>query len=413
MSSWITGDTVKIEGVLNENTGVITARSAEDQSLDEVRQRGLNGWIKEINKDRSTLTLTWGTETYTLQVTSATRMVVPPINPATLSDFQVGDRVRVRTNGDRTQALIIVALRRADELFLKARTREFKGVLVENVFRKQSMTIKLAGNEHLRSDDVNNLVGIEGESVTVTWDENTKFKCKRSGDCVVERMVAGDGMQIVGRVNDDGTILARLVKDRDLSTTTENETEFRHHFSLTDVNTTTNTIEADELDRTEFSRIRYTDTTVIRKGNEQVGEAELAAADEAYITGSLGKLDADGRRIFDAKVIIIAKEGGWTYTPRVRPLKEIVDHRMRHAAGKETDDDLIQEMESRHGRGTDDAATHDAKDDHGTDNAATHDVGDDNGQDDPSTHDVGDDNSGNDSNNDSSGGSSNDQEDSL
>ncbi|NBT38030.1 MAG: hypothetical protein EBT21_07980, partial [Actinobacteria bacterium] len=204
MTDWITGDSLHVVGTLNENTGVVTARTVVDSSLN-VGFEGLNGWITSIDTGENSMVVQWQGVEHTVNVTSDTHMVIPPTNPAALSDFQVGDRVRLRLTAGTDNARIIVALRRGDEIFLKARTRPFSAQLEDvddNGDGSGTLTVTLTANPHLRHGDVNNLVGDEGDVITVAYDSNTKFVRKFNGEAEVGEFVEGDQLFIVGRVND-------------------------------------------------------------------------------------------------------------------------------------------------------------------------------------------------------------------
>jgi hypothetical protein len=215
MSDWITGDWLRVKGTINNNTQMVTADLVVNSSINPFNHRGLNGWITEIGDD--SMTVQWAGVEHEVKVTENTRMVVPPINPASLSDFEVGDRVRLRlVKGSENEARIIVALRRGDHIYLKARTRGFWVTLNdidEDGDESGSLEVTLRANPHLRAGDVNNLVGVEGDELTVTYDENTVFVRRFMGRTTIDEFLAGDTLFVVGRVNDDGTISARLIKD--------------------------------------------------------------------------------------------------------------------------------------------------------------------------------------------------------
>ncbi len=292
MDWWITGDYVHVVGTQNENTGVVEADIVVDSSINVWNNRGLNGWITAIDTSASTMTVQWQGIEHTVHVTDDTHMVVPPINPASLTDFQIGDRVRLRLDArtDEDDARIIVALRRGDHIYLMARTRGFAAELTDiddNGDGTGTLTLTLLANAHLRAGDVNNLIGVEGDEVTVTYDSTTKFVRRYNGLTTVGEFVEGDVLFVVGRYNDDDTISARLVKDTNIWRLGV----ARHTGIITSIDTSTNTIVVNpvegegQADITSLT-ITYSDTTVFHKDDAEITESDLAVGDEIHVRGT-------------------------------------------------------------------------------------------------------------------------------
>lgn len=207
MDAWLTGDALRVEGALDATTGVLTATDVENASFTARSQQALNGWVKSVDPAASTMTVEWQGKTTVVTVNEKSRLVVPPLNPATLADFHAGDRVRLRLASDGKTVQIALALRRGDEIFLKARTRPFRGEVVGVDQGRSLVSVKLAADPGLRADDVNNLVGVAGEIVSVSFSDLTKWVGTSAKD-----LSAGDTVFSVGRVGDDGVIDARLIK---------------------------------------------------------------------------------------------------------------------------------------------------------------------------------------------------------
>ncbi len=223
MEDWITGDQIRVIGLQDDNTGVINATVVINLSMKPYLYRGLNGWITDIDEDDSTMTIQWNNIEHTVDVTEDTHMVAGDLNPAALSDYEIEDRVRIRVERDSDggdDATIIVLLRRGDEIYLKARTRGFQAELtgISGEEGDATLTLTLLANPHLQEGDVNNLVGVEGDTVTVVIDENTKYVRRFMGESDFEDLAVGDELHIVGRVNDDETITAWVVRNKNLWT---------------------------------------------------------------------------------------------------------------------------------------------------------------------------------------------------
>ncbi|OGL66535.1 hypothetical protein A2856_02490 [Candidatus Uhrbacteria bacterium RIFCSPHIGHO2_01_FULL_63_20] len=382
MADWITGDSLAVKGELNENTGVVSAAAIQNISLDPFRHKGLNGWITALDLAASTMTVQWKGDEHVVQVTADTKMVVPPKNPAALSDFKVGDRVRLRLVKGATanEARIIVALRRGDEIFLKARTRPFAGTLKAIDEAGKSLTVELAANKHLRPDDVNNLVGVPGEILTVAVDEHTKIVRRFKGSSSLDEFTPGDRLFIVGRVNDDGTIIARLIRNDSIVKAGLP----RHLGKITAIDTAANVLtvqvvrkadvraetkvrlqaqndDGDEDDalREEVKervkdelrlkkrfdlgaewKVTYSDATKIKKDGKEASETDLAVGDIVRVQGVANLTSKTVAAQF-----IHAVSPDFRPLKRERPLREIVQERIKHAHGKLEVEDILEAQE--------------------------------------------------------------------
>lgn len=293
MSDWITGDYLHVIGTLNENTEVVTADTIVNSSLNPAVYRGLNGWITSIDEEDASLNVQWMGAEHEVNVTSNTHIVVPGTNPAEIDDLEVGDRVRVRLMQDSDvegEARIIIVLRRGAEILLKARTRGFSAEISDMDIEDEdegTLTVTLLANPHLRSGDVNNMVGEEGDEVTVVVDENTKLVRRYNGETDLEEFAEGDHVFVVGRVNDDGTITARLVKDTDIW----RKGVAKHVGEIVSIDTDDNTLtltpaagEGDDAYRTVT--VEYTDETVFHEDGEEIEESDLDVGELVRVRGT-------------------------------------------------------------------------------------------------------------------------------
>ncbi len=224
LSDWIPGDQIRVIGAHNQNTNVIDANIVVNHSIKTVSNKGLNGWIEEIDTENSIVGVQWRGEIHRIHITDATHIVAGLKNPAEFGDLKIGDRVRgrllKRSGEDVLEAKILIVLRRGEDLFMKVRTWVTRGQLVaiDDTTAPTQMQVKILRNKNLRKGDVNNLVGQEGDIRTVNISEDTKLKMRRGGSMSLEDMVVGDRLLIVGRANDTGEIDAKLVKDNTIRT---------------------------------------------------------------------------------------------------------------------------------------------------------------------------------------------------
>ncbi len=311
MEDWMSGDSVRIIGEKNENTGVVAAEYAINQSINPLTMKGLNGWITAIDGEASTLTVQWMNVEHVVNVTDSTRLVISPNTEANLTDFQIGDRVRVRMNRDgavENEARFVVALRRGSQLFLKARTRPFTAELNSIVINDDgsgSMQVTIGANDHLLPGDVNNLFGVEGDVKTVTFLDETKTVRRFMGSAEADEFVVGDKLLIVGRANDDGTISAYMIRDNDIWMAGVST----HTGTIISIDTSTNTIvAAGDNFRGEDNDITltYEDDAKILIDGVEYSETDLLVGDTLRVRG-VARL-GDVLTINDVSIVSVSRE---------------------------------------------------------------------------------------------------------
>jgi len=218
LSNWIPGDQIRVIGDLNENTNTVAASSLRNLSFIARQYDGYNGWITAIDADAGTFTFTWNQQERTLRVTDRTRIVAGLKNPADIADLKIGDRLRGRVFENSDEAKIVVILRRGSNLFMKIRTfvPNAKLVRLSSTVVPTTIQVEIRPTPGLKANDVNNLVGTEGTLVTVNVTEDTILTRKYFGRTTLAEFSPGDSLRIVGRVNDDGTIDAKMIKNNSI-----------------------------------------------------------------------------------------------------------------------------------------------------------------------------------------------------
>ncbi len=221
LSDWIPGDQIRVIGKKNENTDTIESTILANLSIIIRSNQGANGWITAINKDIKTITYQWANVEHTFAYDDNTRFVAGLKNPATADDLAINDRIRGRLllRADETAlAKIVVVLRRGEDLFMKIRTfrPNAKLVRLNNVITPTTIQVMIKDTSGLRANDVNNLIGTKGALITVNITEDTKLVRKYFGRVMLGKFSVGDNLHIVGRVNDDGTVDAKLIKNNSI-----------------------------------------------------------------------------------------------------------------------------------------------------------------------------------------------------
>jgi hypothetical protein len=221
LSDWIPGDQIRVIGKKNENTEDVEATILVNLSIKTVSNRGANGWITNINKDAQEITYQWMNKEHTFKYDDNTRFVAGLKNPASVDDLEVNDRIRARLllrTGETPLAKIVVVLRRGSDLFMKIRTFIPRVTLVrlDSTIVPTTIQVRMDKTPGLRANDVNNLIGVEGALITVNITEDTKIVRKYFGRTTLDEFSVGDKLKIVGRVNDDGTVDAKVVKNNSI-----------------------------------------------------------------------------------------------------------------------------------------------------------------------------------------------------
>jgi hypothetical protein len=151
-----------------------------------------------------------------------------------------------------------------------------------------------------------------------------------------DELIPGDELFIVGRVNDDGTVLARLVKDLSIFKLGV----ARHVGKILSVDMTGNKLVVDVNGIQDDYTVTYTSTTKIFRHGVAATETDLQVGDWVRVEGVA---NVQARTV--AATTIAAS--GQTSRPllRIREMKRIIQHRIRHAAGQETEQDILNEQE--------------------------------------------------------------------
>lgn len=221
LSDWIPGDQIRVIGKKNENTDTVEATILANLSIVIVSNRGANGWITSVSSSTQEIKYKWKDKEYTFNYDSNTRFVVTGKNPATADDLKVGDRIRARLllrSGQNPLAKIVIVLRRGNDLFMKIRTFRPNATLVrlDSTIVPTTIQVRMDKTPGLRANDVNNTIGSEGALITVNVTEDTKIVRKYFGRTTLDEFSIGDKLIIVGRVNDDGTVDAKVIKNNSI-----------------------------------------------------------------------------------------------------------------------------------------------------------------------------------------------------
>lgn len=221
LSDWIAGDQITYTAEVGDNSGELKALKLRNRSFKR-NHRGKNGWIKAIDADAKTIDVEWASQIFTLDVSEA-RIVAGLKNPASIEDFEVGDRIRARVTDDGDydastwDAKIVVVLRRGSVLFMRVTRWVVPAEIVsipEDTTVPYVITAKVLPSKFYQEGDVNNLIGAPGTELTIEVNENTILVRRFLGRATIGEFMEGDKIRVVGRLNDGtGNLDANLIKN--------------------------------------------------------------------------------------------------------------------------------------------------------------------------------------------------------
>ncbi len=353
LSDWIPGDQIRVIGTKNENTEVIDATILVNLSIVIRSNRGANGWITAIDKEAKKITYQWMNKEHSFLYDDNTRFVAGLKNPATVDDLKIGDRIRARLllrRGAEPLAKIVVVLRRGSTLFMKIRTFAPRATLVrlDSTIIPTTIQVKIKKTPGLKANDVNNLIGTEGALVTVNVTEETKIVRKYFGRTTLAELSVGDSLMIVGRVNDDGTVDAKLIKDNSIwKTSTRGRAgvvvgvDVEHSYLMVDwtpIRYLTRKQLKAKIKQADEAVTAQVMPTLLTRANNQAG-----ATDSTNVNAKKVKLRALAARLRARIKKVTAKKVG-KFLRRVRH-KKVVINRIKHPRLKIRD--LIKRQKTR------------------------------------------------------------------
>jgi len=221
LSDWIAGDQITFTADEYTNSGAMVAKKVRNRSFKR-HHRGRNGWIEAIRTDVQEVDVQWAGKIYTLDVSKA-RMVAGLKNPASIGDFQVGDRIRARVveDGDGNNltwdATIMVVLRRGKNLFMRVTRWVVPGVITsipEELDLPVTIEVEVSDSKFYEKGDVNNLIGAPGTKILVDITEDTKLRRRYLGKAQLSEFSEGDHIRIIGRRDEStGHLVAKFIKN--------------------------------------------------------------------------------------------------------------------------------------------------------------------------------------------------------
>jgi len=297
LSDWIAGDQITFTANHYTNSGALVAKSLKNRSL-KAKHYGRNGWVKAIRLETNEMDVEWNGTIYTLN-TSQAKLVAGAKNPATLSDFQVGDRIRGRVvedndgNPNTWKAEIIVVLRRGNDLFMRVTrwvTLARITAIPEDITLPTTIEVEVLPSKFYEAGDVNNLIGAPGEKVKVDITDQTHLVRKFFGKCLLKEFSEGDEVRIISRRDEStGHLVAKFIKNDSIQMLGV----ANHLAAIEAIDTSTNTIEV-ELIKTKLPvkkwTVRVQPDTVIYRYGQKISLSDLQAGEVIRVVGTANTL---------------------------------------------------------------------------------------------------------------------------
>ena len=311
LSDWIAGDQISFSATEYTNSGAIVAGKLRNLAH-KLNNIGKNGWIAALRPEENEMDVTWGNQVFTLNTTDA-KMVSGIHNPATLSDFKIGDRIRARVvdDGDGNpltwKAQIVVVLRRGNALFMRV-TRWVVPAEIYSIPEDLSLPItievKILPSEFFEANDVNNLVGNPGEIIKVDINENTKLVRKFFGKAYLKEFSEGDELKIIGRRDEtSGHLVAKFIKNNSI----QKLGKVMRIGKINSIDTANNTLNITLIRTRRAIRnwtIQVTPATKIIKNGQTITLADILNTDKIRIVGGSANFTTN-TVLAPAKIIIV------------------------------------------------------------------------------------------------------------
>jgi len=314
LSDWIAGDQITFWAERFKNSGQLVANRIRNHSFKRWHF-GKNGWITAIRPDENEMDVEWNNNIFTLDVSEA-RMVAGLKNPATINDFEVGDRIRARVkeDGDKNpstwDAEIVVVLRRGKDLFMRVTRWVVLGRIVampDDLTLPTTIDVEVLPTKFFEKGDVNNLIGEPGTIIQVDINEDTKLVRRFFGKAMLKEFSEGDQVRIIGRRDENtGHLAARFMKNNNIQ-----RLGVAHRLGkVVSIDEAAKTF-AVELIRTRLDNKNFTvatdDETRFFKLGEEISFSDIQVDDVIRVRGTLRR----STRIVDAdfvNVVVYHKE---------------------------------------------------------------------------------------------------------
>jgi hypothetical protein len=319
LNDFIAGDQVTYT-TENYSGGSMRAQKIKNRAIRWAHQ-GRNGWITAIRPEENEMDLKWGNLVYTLN-TAGAKMVSGTINPATLNDFKIGDRVRSRVEADNDgnpltwNAKIVVVLRRGNDLFMRVSRWVVPGKIItmpEDLTWPFTMEVKVLPNSFYQEGDVNNLIGAPGKIIKVDVTEDTKLFRRFLGKALLKEFSEDDEISIIGRLDEaSGHLVAKFIVNKSI----QKIGKIMRLGKVNSVDLTANTIDITLIRTRRAMRnwtIRVFPATKIIKDGTTITLADIQPTDKLRIVG--GSADFTNNTVIALKIVVLLPKPEQAETP--------------------------------------------------------------------------------------------------
>jgi len=207
INQYLPGDQLRIHGVINKNTETILIDNLINLSLEVGGQETINCHIIPTEYSSRVIGCLNDQERLILSYDKNTRFVSGLKNPASMSDFELDDNVRIRIDEDK-KIKILVLTKRGNLKYLKNHIFEVEAKLLSIDFG--SINVRLNNFPNSINDvsfDKNNL------NIKLKTSNNTKVIRKYFGKMKTENFKNGDNLYIIAKINDNGIFEAITIKN--------------------------------------------------------------------------------------------------------------------------------------------------------------------------------------------------------
>lgn len=212
---FLPGDWLRVIGNLNPDGLSLDADVIINTSVRYVGTRNINGFIQSIDVEGNKATMEWNNKIYRLDFTPNSRLVVNRNFNASVSDLQVGDRVRGRGIAHPSlniiQVRLMIVLRRGTLEWIRNNMEIARGTLLSINTTATDLPENVTAILELKRKD-------NDQAFSVYTTADTIYVRRFLGRTTLDEFLPGDFIAVVGRrsTNNSTVITARLIRDHSL-----------------------------------------------------------------------------------------------------------------------------------------------------------------------------------------------------
>jgi hypothetical protein len=209
LKDFLPGDQLQINGVINKNTGLISAGIIKNLSLESVDGDAFICKLESL--DSTSINCSESGSEGNFNILATTRIIAGLKNPGTLNDLRVGDILNIRR--DKEGNVKTLLLRESGKtLFVRSHVFRVQAWVSARGETDDSLLLKAKNiPESIQAFGLN-----PNNDLTLYLKPDTKLVKKYFGRIKTIDIQPGHELDVYGRISDDGQLYAMTIKDLSL-----------------------------------------------------------------------------------------------------------------------------------------------------------------------------------------------------